>query len=188
MTPEAAKTGERCSTHAGVPAVTHCADCHRPMCLVCAIPVRGRVLGVECLPDDAGPAGEDAAPPERSRRAAALAGLGSLAALATTAFPWTRFGTGSGAFGAWGTGRWSLLAAVASVAGLLAWAVARMRSGAPERAAGLVLAVTALGVVAGAGLAIVNGPPFTKPAATPWLCLAAGCLALAGGVAAAVRR
>jgi len=159
------------------------------MCLACAIPVRGRVLGAECLPDDAGPAGEEAGPPERrSGRPAALAGLGSLAALATTAFPWTRFGTGSGALGAWGTGRWSLLAALASIAGLLVWAVARMRSGAPGRIASLVLTGAALGVVAGAGLAIMNGPPFTKPALTPWLCLAAGCLALAGGVVASVRR
>jgi hypothetical protein len=188
MAPEAAKTGERCSMHAGVPAVSRCADCGRPMCLACAIPVRGRVLGAECLPDDAGPAGEAVAPPERFGRALALAGLGSLAALATTAFPWTRFGTGSGAFGAWGAGRWSLLAALASVAGLLAWAVARMRSGAPGRTASFVLAAAALGVIGGAGLAILNGPPFTKPAATPSLCLAAGCLALAGGLAASVRR
>jgi len=188
MAPEAAKTGERCSTHASVPAVTRCADCDRPMCLACAIPVRGRVLGVECLPDDAGPAGEDDAPPERSRRATALAGLGSLAALATTLFPWTRFGTGSGALGAWGTGRWSLLAALASVGGLFVWVIARMRSSAPGRTMGLVLAGAASGVVVGSGLAIMNGPPFTKPVATPWLCLAAGGLALAGAVAASVRR
>src|SRR2546423_13270757 len=115
MAPEAPKTGERCSTHPSVPAVTHCADCDRPMCLACAIPVRGGVRGAECLPDDAAPAGEDDSPSERSRRGAALAGLGSLAALVTTLFPWTRFGTGSGALGAWGTGRWSLLAALASV-------------------------------------------------------------------------
>lgn len=188
MAPEAAKTGERCSTHASVAAIAHCADCDRPMCLACAIPVRGRVLGVECLPDDAGPAGEQNAPPGRSGRAAALAGLGSLAALATTLFPWTRFGTGSGALGAWGTGRWSLLAALASVACLFAWVIARMRSSAPGRTANLVLTGAAFGVVVGSGLSIMNGPPFTKPAATPWLCLGAGCLALAGAVAASVRR
>ena len=159
------------------------------MCLACAIPVRGRVLGAECLPDDAGPPGEEAgAPPRRAGLPTALAGLGSLAALATTAFPWTRFGTGSGALGAWGTGRWSLLAALSSVAGLLVWAVARMRSGASGRAQGLAITGAALGVVAGAGLAIMNGPPFTKPALAPWLCLAAGCLALVGGLAASLRR
>lgn len=106
-----------CATHPGRPAVARCGVCDRPLCLACAVPVRGEAIGAECLSAVLGDDGVPAAP-ERAHRPAApfLALLGALVALAGTALPWTRFGPGSGAFGAWnGTVRWSVVAAVAAV-------------------------------------------------------------------------
>jgi len=106
-----------CATHPGRPAVARCGVCDRPLCLACAVPVRGEAIGAECLSAVLGDEGVPA-PPERAHPPAApfLALLGSLVAVVGTALPWTRFGPGSGALGAWsGTVRWSLVAAVAAV-------------------------------------------------------------------------
>jgi hypothetical protein len=106
-----------CATHPGRPAVARCGVCDRPLCLACAVPVRGEAIGAECLSAVLGDEGVPA-PPERAHRPPApfLALLGALVALAGTTLPWTRFGAGSGAFGAWnGTVRWSVVAAVAAV-------------------------------------------------------------------------
>src|SRR6266545_4886093 len=49
------KSGDRCDLHPASPSVAECQSCGRPLCLACAVPVRGRVLGVECLEAALGP-------------------------------------------------------------------------------------------------------------------------------------
>jgi hypothetical protein len=130
---------------------------------------------VECLPEDVG-AGEDDAPPRRPpmSRWWMAAGAALAILLASTALPWTRFGTGSGWFGAWRLPvRWSSLTVVAAVLATLVW-VARRR---PGRAAAATVAVLAVVAAIGAELAILNPPPFTRSSAAPWIALAAGVAA-----------
>jgi hypothetical protein len=96
-TDERGRGTERCSVHGSAPSVARCDACGRAMCLSCAIPVRGRVLGTECLATALGP--EAPVPvvheprPGATPRAVALAGFA--AAAAATVLPWSRFGTGS---------------------------------------------------------------------------------------------
>jgi hypothetical protein len=90
-----------------------------------------------------------------------------------TAFPWTRFGTSSGWFGAWGTLRWSTLTAVASALALLVWLVQRR----PRRWAGWAVATLSVAAAVGAELAVLNPPPFTRASPAPWVALVAGVAA-----------
>lgn len=182
MPPEerATKVAERCEVHPGRVAAARCASCDRPICVRCAVPVRGRVLGPECLRDALG----DEAPPEpapkRDRRPTAevVAGAAFCAAVVVTLFPWTRFATGSGFAGAWASDRrWSMLAATAAVAGLVSWAGGRRLPRLTSRAQ------IALGVLGGlgAGMALVHPPPFKHASVFPAV---AAVLLLAGAVAA----
>lgn len=116
---------ERCRRHPGLPAVAACDRCGSPLCLDCAVPVRGRVLDAPCL-------GIDSTPPEPSPRGlgtlAPWVGVGFVIATLAGALPWRKYGLGSGPFGAWGTDlRWSLVAAVAALAGLGLWLLAVIR-------------------------------------------------------------
>ncbi|HJY31620.1 MAG TPA: hypothetical protein VJ573_01865, partial [Actinomycetota bacterium] len=85
--------------------------------------MRGENFGSECLADvlgsDAGDATDPSTPlPDRNVRTLALAAFGL--AVLVTALPWSRFGPGSGAFGAWTrSGHWSLVAALAAIGGLV---------------------------------------------------------------------
>src|SRR6476661_9740002 len=74
--PAAAKKG-RCSIHSGEDSVAACDVCGRAVCIACAIPVRGSVVGQECLSEvleDPPPAPDPPGPPPRAR-AIALAGF-----------------------------------------------------------------------------------------------------------------
>ena len=178
-------TQERCDLHPGAAAVAHCDRCGRPMCLDCAVPVRGRALGHECLALELGPSVPTQAPPRRRRFGAmAVAGVGLTIALGTTALPWTRSSFGSGAFGAWGWSplRWSLLAAVGGIVGVATWLLATVRVRPIARAARLVLPLFAVATIAGAGLHLWHPPAFTEPSLGPWICLFAGVAALAGAL------
>jgi hypothetical protein len=177
------KVAERCEVHPGRIAITHCAECDRPLCVHCAVPVRGRTLGPECLRNALG----DEAPPEptpkRARRATSelVAGGAFAAALALTLLPWTRFGTGSGFAGAWATDlRWSMLAALAALAGVGCWLGGR-RLGRFALQAQVVAGL--LGGV-GALMAMVHPPPFKHASIEPGLTLA---LLLTGATAALLR-
>jgi hypothetical protein len=176
----ATKSAERCASHPSRATVGVCDVCGRPLCLECAVPVRGRVLGSECLAevlgDDIG--GSEPPRPWRKKRAVADRAAGVLLAIVTLAslLPWTRFSTGSGFAGAWAIdGRWSMLAAGGAAIGLGVWLASSARS-----AVARIAAVTG-GAVASAGslLAIVNPPPFTKASVAAWIALAAGLLAVA---------
>lgn len=156
------------------------------MCLTCAIPVRGRTLGAECLAAALGP---DAPVPELAERVpgaaartVARAAFG-LAVLATI-LPWSRFGAGSEPFGAWAAGpRWSVIAGVSSVAGLLLSLAGRWSGRRPS--AWDAASVVAGGVIAvGSLLALARPPAFTSPWLGPWVALAAGIAAAASSVVA----
>jgi hypothetical protein len=176
------KGAERCATHPSRVTVGTCDVCGRPLCVECAVPVRGRVLGTECLSEILGNDVPASAPPRPWRRlrtpadraTGALLGVAALASL----LPWTRFGTGSGFAGAWAFHvRWSMLAACAAVGGAGIWWAFGRRPTTARTAAVL----SGVAIAAGALLAILNPPPFTKPALAPWIGLATGCGAAAIG-------
>jgi hypothetical protein len=93
-----------------------------------------------------------------------LAGAAFGAAAAATLFPWTRFATGSGFAGAWALDlRWSMLAATAAVAVVLAWSLGRR----VRRLSSRAQVVLGLAGAVGAVMAIVHPPPFKHASITP---------------------
>ena len=157
------------------------------MCLACSTPVRGETFGAECLADVLGPDAADAIDPgpraDLALRMLALAAFG--VAVLTTAMPWSRFGPGSGAFGAWTrSGHWSLVAACAAIAGL-GLTVARLIS--RLRDPGWDVAIATLGalVTVAALLSVLFPPPFSRPWLGPWFAVVAGALACGTSILAA---
>src|SRR6266545_1863923 len=96
------KSGDRCDLHPASPSVAECQSCGRPLCLACAVPVRGRVLGVECLEAALGPGLPAEVLPARERWTVpwTIVGLAFAVAVGATLLPWTRFGEGSHPLGA----------------------------------------------------------------------------------------
>src|SRR5205085_4970630 len=136
--------------------------------------------GAECLGDvlgdDVPASGTATMRPAPPVGVMAVTAAFAVAALGT-ALPWTRFQEGSGPFGAWGLSpRWSMLASLASAAGLIASLLAwRGRDGrvlSALRAAGIL-------IVAGAALAIARPPAFAPPWLGPWVSPAGGVAAIA---------
>ncbi len=123
-------------------------------------------------------------PRDRSRT---IAGVAFLAAFVATLLPWARSGEGSWGFGAWGTTvKWSLVPAVASTLGVLAWVAAGLR---PDlRTPPLRWACAALGLLTAVGgvLAAVRPPAFTDPWFAPWIAAAAGAVAFVAAMTAAL--
>ena len=118
------------------------------MCISCAIPVRGIVVGPECLGgmiEDAPPLEQTA--PRFSLRADTLAVIGFALVVVVSLFPWSRFAS-SGFFDAW-TVHWSLLAVGAGAAGLL-FSLAVRRWPLDPRVEASVYAVLGLLVATGA--------------------------------------
>ena len=119
---------DRCARHPGAEVIGRCDGCREALCLTCAVPVRGRVLGPRCLEAELGEAAFPDPPPappgpDPIRRAA---DVGLVGALIATALPWSHVGLGSSPFGAWGTDlRWASLVAAASLVGSAAAAVER---------------------------------------------------------------
>lgn len=166
--------------------MARCDDCGRAMCLACAIPVRGRTFGAECLASKLGTDDPhaDEAQPEPGRRARSVARLAFTVAVIATVLPWSRFGAGSDPFGAWSRSpRWSMLAALAAVAGLLISVVRRQGS---NGRSGWDFALAAVGalVASASVLALVRPPSFTSPWLGPWIAVFAGVLAAGASVAA----
>jgi len=158
------------------------------MCLPCATPVRGKTYGSECLVSVLGP--EVAASAETlvrpsDARARSIARLGFALATVATVLPWSRFGPGSEAFGAWSrAGGWSVLAAVAAVLGLVLSFAQRSRR---LRSPGWDLAVAMLGaaVLLGSLLSVAYPAAFSRPWLGPWVAAGAGALACGATVIAA---
>jgi hypothetical protein len=158
------------------------------MCLACSTPVRGENFGSECLAGVLGPDAGDSTdvstpPPDRGARTFALAAFG--VAVLATALPWSRFGPGSEAFGAWTrSGHWSLVAALAAIGGLVITA-ARLRS--RLRDPGWDVAIAALGglVVVASLLSVLFPPAFSRPWLGPWFAVVAGAMACGTSILAA---
>ena len=175
---------ERCIHHPSRAAIARCDACEEPVCVTCAVPVRGRVLGPECLGVELGEPAITATPePERGRAGSWAAVAGASLALFATAGPWTRTGAGDRLFGAWVPSfRWSMAAAVA--AALLLPAVWWFRArGAPAGATLAILGGTT--VVVASVLAIAFPPTFQVASWGPWVAAIGGGIALAGGIASA---
>jgi hypothetical protein len=156
------------------------------MCLACAVPVRGRVLGSECLAAELGPDAPAAKLPERDPAAGArrLVQAAFGAAVVATILPWSRFGTGSAAFGAWPAApRWSTAAAAAALVGLGLSLTGRWWRGSAE-ALDLATAVAGVLLVVASVLAIARPPAFTAPWLGPWVALAAGAVAATASLVA----
>ncbi|MGH2640748.1 MAG: hypothetical protein ACRDGO_03510 [Actinomycetota bacterium] len=184
-----ALTHERCVHHPGRGAVARCSSCEEPICLPCAVPVRGRVIGPECLAEELGDPGLTAPPEEVTavpRSRAVLAG--AVLAVVATIGPWTRTGAGDRLLGAWVPSvRWSMIAAVAAVA-LLAVA-GWFRARGTTRGATLVI-IGGAAVASGSALAIAFPPTFQEASWGAWLGAVGGAIAIAGAFAsiAAERR
>lgn len=174
---EANVTG-RCARHQGSRAIAVCDACGEALCLACAVPVRGQVLGPGCLGEDVAqtqPVGLAAEDRIRLAQDAAIAAL----ALAT-ALPWSGFGLGSGPFGAWGfTPRWASVVTIAAIAGLVTalWSRRRGRRATPSiDDAVRVIASIALGASL---LALIAPPAFTSRGVGGWLAATAAAAAVA---------
>jgi hypothetical protein len=180
------RSSERCDLHPGSPSVATCDGCGRPLCLACAVPVRGSVLGAECLAEVLGPGlgPEPSPPPDRGRFLWAVIGIAFAISAVASLLPWTRFGEGSGLFGAWGRhAEWSLLAAVAATTGLAAWLVASRSASRARRLWVAVEAALGAAVFLGAALAAVHPPPFTRPWVGTWGACIGGAIALGAAIA-----
>jgi hypothetical protein len=178
--PATARPG-RCTHHPGVAAVGACDICGQGVCVACAVPVRGAIVGPECLaavlekvPDTA------RVPPQISPIGDWLARAGFGLVVALTVLPWSRFGQGSRILGAWAT-NWSLLAALAAIAGLGLALFVRYRPVDPR------LAATAYGILAvfvalGALLHLYRPPLLSEASAAAVVALLGAGLALLGAV------
>jgi hypothetical protein len=170
---------ERCVHHPGRAAVARCAACEEPICLTCAVPVRGRVIGPECLAVELGDPALIVPPePVASFTGSWATIAGAVLAVIATIGPWTRTGAGDRLLGAWVPSiRWSMVAAVAAIALLpLAWWF-RTRG---SRSGGTLVAVAGLLVLTAAALAIAFPPTFQVASWGPWLAAAGGAISVAG--------
>ena len=118
VAPASARPG-RCANHPSVAMVGTCERCGRSVCSACAIPVRGTLIGPECLGailDEA----PSVTPPSLAVPATGdrVAVAGFALVVLISMFPWSRFGDSSRYLGAW-TLHWSLAASLAGVAGLV---------------------------------------------------------------------
>lgn len=111
-----------------------------------------------------------------------LARIAFAIAVLATILPWSRFGAGAEPFGAWGRSpKWSLVAAIAAVAGL-SLSLARRFAPRAGPAWDVVLALAGAVVVAASGLALLRPPEFTSPWLGPWAALVAGLIAAGASV------
>jgi hypothetical protein len=173
---------ERCNHHPSRTAVARCSACDEPVCLVCAVPVRGRVLGPGCLADELGdPAISTPPEPDRAVAGSWVGFSGAVLALLATVGPWTRTGAGDRLLGAWVPSvRWSMVAAVAAAAlVLLSWWFRTH----PARTGAILVAVGGTVVAVAAALAIAFPPTFQAASWGPWVAGVGGALAVAGAVA-----
>jgi hypothetical protein len=157
------------------------------MCLACSTPVRGKTFGAECLAEVLGPDAPRTTDPRVPRPDRAIRTLVQVAfgfAVLATALPWSRFGPGSGVLGAWTrSGRWSLVAALAAIAGL-GLATARRRPHLRSRRWDLANGILGVLVTIASLLSVLFPPPFSRPWLGPWFGVVSGVLACAASIVA----
>jgi hypothetical protein len=172
----------RCATHSGEDAVAVCDVCGRALCIACAVPVRGSVVGQECLAEvveDPPLAPVLVGPPSRAR---GLVTLGFALILGASILPWARYGDASGMFQAW-TMHWSLLATVAALVGILALGLRRRLPG-DQRLQAIALVAAAAVAVLGVALHGMHPPPLSERDPLGWgAALLGSSLALVGALA-----
>jgi hypothetical protein len=163
-----AKPG-RCSTHPTQPAIASCAVCERGLCLACAIPVRGRVVGPECLGTLVEDPPEQPLPsPRRRGRGDWFAMTGFVIVLISSIFRWGSSAVGAGGLGEAWTPHWSLVAVGSAAVGVAAVTVIR-RLGVRPLPAAVCYALLGLLVGVGAVLHAVHPPPVSNVMRTwPW--------------------
>ncbi len=167
---------ERCDLHPIRATVARCDGCGRALCLTCAIPVRGAVLGAECLPETLA---EEVPRPRARPRPSPLLGAALGLCLVASALPWSRFGPGSGPFGAWDRDAgWALLAALATVLGAAIWLAERLL-GRVWGPATRTIAATGAVVALAATMGLLRPPAFTRPWIGPWVAIVGGLAAVA---------
>jgi len=174
----------RCANHPAVARVGVCDACGRPLCVACATPVRGRLIGPECLSTVlVEPPPDRPIPAPIPRGGDLVAAAGFALALLSSILPWSR-GLVSGPFSAW-TWHWSLIACLLAAAGtsvsLLAWR--RPRRPTLETAVEVGLAV---GTGTFALLHTAFPPSLSEPTAAPALAFLGAAVALGGAVAKAM--
>lgn len=158
-----------------------CDVCGRPLCVVCAIPVRGAMVGPECLPavlEDVPPAARLPSPIRPRGGKVALIGFG-LAAVVTI-LPWSRFGDSSRYLGAW-TPHWSLIAALAGVAGF-AFALYVTYRPLDPRIEAATYGFLGLVIVVAAAIQHRHPPILSEATHWPWVAILGGILAILGAV------
>jgi hypothetical protein len=171
----------RCANHPAVARVGACDMCGRPLCIACAVPVRGRVIGPECLPKVLVDVPEPVhIPKPPSPRGDLIAALGFAVVVLTSIFPWSRFGDSSHYFGAWSR-HWSLVAVLAALLGLALIGVARRR---PVDTRIEVAALSGLAVVAALAAFLHHRKPplLSAPTAWPWIAILGAAVALLGAM------
>lgn len=151
------------------------------MCLWCAVPVRGVAYGAECVGGVIGEA-DPVQPAAPRRRPPIHVAIGFGLAVAATVLPWTTFGEGSTAFGAWSLSpRWALLAAFAAVGGVVV-ALLGLRRPAHNRRWDTVTIGLGVAVVLGGTLEWFRPPFPSHPSIVPWIAAAAGLFAAGSGL------
>jgi hypothetical protein len=177
---------ERCIHHPGRAAIERCSACQEPICLACAVPVRGRVIGPECLAAELDDPALTAPPdPEPAIAGSWAAVAGAVLAVVATIGPWTRTGAGDRLLGAWVPSvRWSMVAAVAAVALLGAGWWFRARG---SQVGAVILILGGTTVATASILAIVFPPTFQAASWGPWLGVIGGAIAVGGTIAGVTR-
>jgi hypothetical protein len=184
---------ESCRIHPERQAVERCASCGRTACLSCAVPVRGRVLCVECATREVG-----VTPPAVSREprrvvvathvaAAALFAVGFLVTLA----PWDRFGILTTMFSAWRSdpNPWPLIASISLLVGTLAsLAALALRTGPMTRYAAGIYAILALVGGSATTAELLGTPSYVVHTPAPYVILAASLVLLGLGIVMVRRR
>jgi hypothetical protein len=178
----AATKASRCLHHPALPRATACDVCGVPLCLSCAVPVRGNVVGPECLgtvlEDSAGPVAPST--PRRSRTdLLAVAGFGVVVLLSIV--PWHHSLETPGFFGAW-TLHWSLVAVLGAALGL-AGSVANLRRPRDPRLEATLQVGLGLVVGMAAMLHFQRPPPLSSPSVAPIFAMIGAGLAVLSGAA-----
>jgi hypothetical protein len=169
----------RCATHPGAASVGSCDVCGRSLCVSCATPVRGTLVGRECLAavlEDA--AAADSLPTPTQPRGGRLVLAGFAVVVLSSLLPWSRFGDSSRYLGAWSL-HWSLVAALAGVIGLAFALYVRRRPLDPMIEAG-AFGVLGLLIVIAAVIQHRHPPILSEATYWPWVAALGGALALLG--------
>jgi len=172
----------RCANHPSIASAGSCARCGRSLCAVCATPVRGTIIGPECLSAVLDEGTSSSAPPTLvvPNRGDALTILGFGIVVLVSVLPWSRFGDSSRFLAAW-TLHWSLIAVAAGLAGLVASLYTWRRH---DRQLAASVVTGALGVVAfvTAQLHYQHPPPLSVGTPAPLIAVIGAAVAVLGAV------